>query len=312
VSARILPYVACEQYDLVVTVCGYEERSRGILSLLKPSGVRKVAIAYDTHHTLSFDKNKLAFERSGYDVLSLGDGEFLGFLRSEFRSLVESNLSSRVLIDISCLTRVRLGSLIELCDQMRMRRVDFYYVLARYKPWRGTDSIHEFVEPIGAFYSGWTGENEKPTALVAGLGYENMRAMGVIELLDAANVWLFFPRSSIGNYDMDVARANALLLRDADCTRVLDYSVTDIYALCRDLFSLVGSLRQEYRCSMLPLGPKPFALVCLLAGTIYRDISVWRVSAGQFASPVDKKPSKFSIALAVSFSASEEVALADS
>lgn len=115
-----------------------------------------------------------------------------------------------------------------------------------------------------------------------------MRAIGIIDHLDAANTWLFFPRSPIGEYDGAVEQANQLLLRDMDPSHVLNYMVFNFPDLCRDLFAPSSSLRLSYRCVILPLGPKLFALASLLAGAAYDELAIWRVSAGEHARPSER------------------------
>jgi hypothetical protein len=58
----------------------------------------------------------------------------------------------------------------------------------------------------------------------------------------------------------------------------------------RLLTDLCLDLRLNYRIILAALGPKPFALICMLVGARYPDIEVWRVGAGKLESVYDRIP----------------------
>lgn len=206
-----------------------------------------------------------------------------------------------MLVDISCFTRLRLASLIRCFSDLNDVDVDFFYSLASYSPPTGDDPISDHVGPASEYFSGWSGEYTHPTVVVSGLGYEHMKALGVIELVDPSGTWLFLPQSPISVYDESVEKANKLLLRDVDASQVIPYDVINAPSLVRDLFSLLAHLRSHYRCVLIPLGPKIFAFCAMLAGAYFRDISVWRVSAGKFSKPSNRRASGVSTLFRVSF-----------
>jgi hypothetical protein len=286
------------EFDLVLASCGYEARATRFLDAERPPGRVMKAVGYGSHEVLAFEENREKLEKGGYEFERVEDEDFPNYLR-EVVSQIEAAWP-RVFVDISCLTRLRLAQVVEILS-VRSCDVTFFYSLASFVEPSHQQPANEFLQPASPFFSGWSGDIEKPTAIVAGLGYEYMRAVGVIDHLDPAGTWLFFPRSPIVQYDERVRSANELLLRGVDPAHVLDYSIEDFPELCRDLFALVGSLRSNYRCVIVPLGPKLFALASLLAGAAYRDASVWRASAGGYAVPMNRLPSEHSYNIHVSF-----------
>lgn len=282
-------------HDLAIASCGYEARSTYFLQLEGRTFSAREAIGYGSHECLSFSKNKTDFESEGFYFSRVDDSNFPEFISkliidSSKSALRDGDAPFRVFIDISCMTRYRLAHLIEALCKIDVDAT-FFYSLAKFDKPEEVQPLNEFFEPVSPFFSGWSGDIDKPTAVISGLGYEYMRAIGIIDHLDAANTWLFFPRSPIGEYDGAVEQANQLLLRDMDPSHVLNYMVFNFPDLCRDLFALSSSLRLSYRCVILPLGPKLFALASLLAGAAYDELAIWRVSAGEHALPSERLPS---------------------
>lgn len=277
-------------YDLAIVACGYERRSSFMLDVANVEAERKVAFGYGQNEVIAFSENHRRLSAAGFIFIRCLDEDFEHKLRAEVAALGAIGRRAAVLVDISCLTRYRLASLIR-CFMGAQVDVDFFYSIAAYAPPNADEPVSEHVGPASEYLSGWSGEYTNPTAVISGLGYEHMKALGVIELLDPASSWLFVPVSPIAKYDDAVEHANSLLLRDVDESCVIRYDVLDGPALIRDLFALVAHLRTSHRCVLLPLGPKIFAFCAMLAGAHFRDISVWRVSAGRFANPVDRAAS---------------------
>ncbi|MFC4525091.1 hypothetical protein ISN76_02480 [Dyella halodurans] len=295
-----------ENYAVAIVSCGYERRSRFMIEAIAFEADRKIAFGYGLNEKIAFKQNKDALIEAGFEFVRIDD---VGFDEALRRSLMVDGVTierCRVLVDISCFTRFRLASLIRCFTALRHVEVDFFYSLAEFSPPSLAEPANDHLGPASEYFSGWSGEYTNPTVVISGLGYEYMKALGVIELVDPSSSWIFFPESPIERYDEAVGKANDLLLRDVDASHVLRYDVLDAPALVRDLFSLLSHLRKSYRCVLLPLGPKIFAFCAMLAGSYFRDISVWRVSAGKYARPVDRRASENYTLFRVTFSSEEE------
>ena len=289
-----------DRYDLVIAACGYERRSRQLTDMSISCNL-KFAVGYGTNETLSFASNRMTFEKHGYKFVALEDASYRTWLRDQLSDASRR----RVLIDISCLTRTRLAVTVEVVTESPLAAVDFFYSLAAFSKPCLTEPQNEYLGPVSEYFSGWAGEYGKPIAVVSGLGYEYTRALGLIEFLDPTDIWLFFPESPIAAYDEAVSDANAILIEDVEGSRLVRYEVMDATSLVRDLSSLVAALRTTHRVVILPLGPKVFALSALLVGTAFRDVAVWRASAGKFAEPSDKESSEINTIFRVSLQHAE-------
>lgn len=295
-------------YDLVIACCGYESRSRSMVERRVFKSVRRVAIGYGELEVLAYQANRDHFERSGFEVYSVPNKEFPEFIKCLLSSLHEIDCPS-ILLDISCFTRIRLAQIVEALHVSGSYALDVYYSLAEFSPPPEREPHNEYLCPVTSFFSGWNGEAERTVGLVCGLGYEQLKALGIIEYIDPFETWLFFPKSTIGQYDVAVSEANSLVLREVDPSNIVRYPVMDGQILMRQLLALIGAIREDFRCILMPLGPKVFAFASLLVGAVFRDVSVWRASSGRFAEPRERFASSDYAEFRVTWRASEDASL---
>ncbi|MDV3516275.1 hypothetical protein [Stenotrophomonas sp. C1657] len=280
-TISILPSEPTQSFDLIIAVCGYESRARSIIGANNAIAVRKIAIGYGAMEEVSFSENLAAFLANGYEFKSVNDQDFELFIEDVIRQASADAKVPRILLDISCMTRLRLAQVMEALFAVGAFDVDVYYALAEYSSPSGSEPTYEYLCPVTEYLSGWTGDASKAVAMVSGLGYEQMAAIGIIEHVDPYETWLFFPQSPISEYDISVEAANDVLLQGFPESNLIKYPVLNAQAAFGKLFSLVDSLRRDYRCVIMPLGPKIFALSAIIVGCYFRDVSIWRASAGK-------------------------------
>jgi hypothetical protein len=162
------------------------------------------------------------------------------------------------------------------------------------------------VGPVAHYFAGWTTRPDLPLAAVLGLGYEEDKALGAFEHVQASARWLVRPISIDHRFDTAVTNANRRLLEGTPAGRVLGYCVSDPLGCFGIVESLVFGLTRDYNIIVLPFGPKPFALCSLLVACIHPSVAVWRVSAGGFEDPKDQKASGNVYGLQVEFNYPEE------
>lgn len=284
------PTIEGQDFDLVIVCCGYESRSCSMVKRKIFRGERCIAVGYGDLEVLAFPENLRFFQEKGFEFCAVPDDAFPSFMRTVLGEL-DVALRPSILLDISCFTRVRLAQIVEALSSLDSYSLDVFYSLAEFSAPPSSEPPNEHLCPVTPYFSGWTGDADRAVGLVCGLGYEQLKALGIMEYIDPFETWLFFPDSSIPSYDDAVEDANALLLREVCSSNILHYPVMDGVALMRMLLALVGAVRQEFRCILMPLGPKIFAFAGLLVGCVFRDVSVWRASSGRFAQPRDRSAS---------------------
>ncbi|MGN7920184.1 hypothetical protein [Lysobacter sp. 22409] len=289
------------EHDIAIAACGYETRSRYVLERLDVKASSKVTFGYGHGEELSFEDNKSAFISAGFSFESVADDVFECRVKELILGARRDKETITVLLDISCFTRLRLACILDVLTKSGPFVLDVFYSLASFSPPSQVEPTNQFLCPVSGHLSGWTGDATKAVVLVSGLGYEQMMALGIIEHIDPYELWLFFPESPLKKYDKAVSSSNSLLLRETPVSNVISYPVLDGPVLLRKMLSLVSSLRNDYRCILMPLGPKIFAFCALLAGCAYRDVSVWRASAGKHYLPRDRLPSKYSSSFRVRY-----------
>lgn len=285
------------EYDVFIGAVGYERRSRFILESLGPRAGAVVAAPFQDHRELSFEKNIKAFGAVG----ELLDGderygkELTGFLAERFGLLHRVARAEprpmRIAVDISSMTRDRLAKTMRAVyvDSQLPLDVDWLYAPARYST-KLTESGAVQVNDAIPGYEGW-GDPILPLHAIVGMGFEGDLVLGVLDDLEPLATWLFEPYGVSASYDRRIAAANQGLPSASSSARHFRYDVTQPYTSFLKLSAVVDDLIVTSRVVLLPLGPKIFALMCLLIGTgDDGNVTVWRLSADTGRAPVDRIP----------------------
>jgi hypothetical protein len=294
-----------KSYDLFVAAAGYEARSRYVAEILIPTALENLALGFECQQTLEFESNVEWYSSHGFTV-EIGDDEpCAAFFVERLTSLGKAqNLS--VLIDISSLSRTRIALFLEALGLLLPTvavEVDFVYALAMYTDPVENESSNSHVGPVLPSFAGWWIEPDRAISAIVGVGYEQDKALGAVEHLQAADVWVFIPSSEIASYSPALAKANHSLLESVPRDRQLFYRVHDPMDCFQTIESLVYGLSLSENPVLLPFGPKLFALCCLLVALVHPQVPVWRVSAQDEETPVNRQASGAVYGLTVVFNA---------
>lgn len=229
-------------------------------------------------------------------------GEWFGSVLSRLSHRSNSD-SHYLLVDLSSTTRYRLAVILDALLKGGLAvSVDFVYRLAEFTPPSRYSGPNVHVGPVSDSFAGWSTEPDKPPVAIVGLGYEENRALGALEHIQASEAWLFRPKSLIAEYDAALAQANRSLLENSPRERLFEYRVENPFDCFVVLELLIGRLRQSASPLVFPFGPKIFALCSLLVGALYDDVAVWRVSGGPLEKAVDRLPALLTCGLRAEFS----------
>jgi len=303
------------QYDVAIAAVGFETRARFIIEQCKVIAKKQIALAFADRRQLAFQKNLAFFEKRRFDIAECDDYAASRLIQEAIESTMCLNGTSESLafVDISSLNRVRMAWIVHELSEAGAKQpitVDFGYCLAKYSPPPDPQlSTNSFAGPVIPPFAGWTSNPDLPPVAVVGLGYEEGKALGAVEYLQADEVWAFDPASPEKKYRQALERANSLFLDGIPKGRVFQYDVADPVALFGQLESLAFGLARVGRPHILPFGPKIFALVSMLVASQQRSVGVWRVSAGESEPALDRLPSKHIIFVRVTFAPSREALL---
>ena len=294
-----------KKLDLLICACGYETRATYVADQLVIEAEGRIALGFSAQQELQYAANRAWFIAAGFELLDVDENGFSLAVRDALRTIVSLDHPLHVAVDISCLNRSRLARLVtELAAvASTAMEVSFIYCIAKYSPPVSDMSATSVVEPVTAEFAGWTTYPDRPPAAVLGLGYEESRAIGIVDHLEITNAtWAFVPVGPIAEYSESVDAANSSLYAMIGVQgRRIAYEVTDPASLFRELNSLIELLMTRYNPIIIPFGPKVFALVSMLVATLHEEVGVWRVSSGVRERPSDRLPSEHVTVLHVRF-----------
>jgi hypothetical protein len=293
---RILPFDGAigtaEQYDLAIATIGYEKRARFLSERFDPPAKIKMACGFTKQRVLNYAANQDWFTRSGFAVTEREDRNYKQWCAALLDRVKpgKAGATVRLWVDISSASRFRLATLIDCIRQAGFPvSADFVYAPAKFSspPQGKVPNFH--VGPITELFAGWTPPDRTSVAIV-GLGYEDNKALGAVEHIQATDVWTFIPHSRVGRYIEALMHANAILLERIPEQKRLDYIVERPFDCFVMLESLVNRICETKIPILFPFGPKIFNLCALLVGCIYSQrVAVWRVSAGGEGEAIDRE-----------------------
>lgn len=304
VGVRRLPEDwSSEGYDLFIATVGYERRARYIAEYFEPRAEIKVACGFRDQQVLEYSNNSNWFASQGFDVAHEPDTGYNDWARAVLHRVPVDRSSIRLLVDISSVTRFRIATLLVLLREFSLARltVSFVYSLAAFTPPPDIVQANSHVGPVTPEFAGWWEEPDRALVAVVGLGYEEDKALGAVEHLQAAEVWTFVPISEVEAFSPALTSANRTLLEGVPPNHQLTYRVQDPFDCFARLESLTFGLTQERNPLLLPFGPKIFSLCALLVSLLNPSVPVWRVSAEGQEVPVNREPSGFVYGLEVVF-----------
>ncbi len=276
-------------YDLFVTCLGYEQRASHIARQNTVRAAAKIALGFDYNKVFSYESNRKWYLQNGFLVEECGDSDF----QEIFLGAIVHVPHETVLIDVSSFSRYRIATIISVLRNLSVSSavdITFVYSVAHYSPPPHGDEPVLDTSPIRNEFAGWPADPGESLACVVGLGYEEGKAIGAIEFLEAGKVWLFRPIGWDSRFIRAVNRKNKDLYLQVPSANIIDYDLAHPYSLFLRLNSLVRGIINEGRVALLPFGPKMFAVVALIVTMLNEPhISVWRVTSKQFERPVNRR-----------------------
>lgn len=289
-----------DHFDIVLSVCGYEERSTHVARSMLVRPDTRLVIDYAASAVCSYDKNRTWFTNEEAQLLDE---------RTAIEKIKGAALDGlRIRVDISSMRRQTLASLVTaLYDVGSKNEIQFAYAPAAFE--QSSSAVDQSqVLTAGAMTPNFEGAlrpSNVPLGLIAGLGLEKHRVLGLTELLEPARVWTFLALSDDPRFPKNAISVNQPTVDDPHTT-VLQYDVRSISGAYASVESLVYAASQSYRLVLAPSGPKVFTLACLLASVArsrYQP-AVWRVGP-QHVEPHDVGAAGDVVAAEVCFSAED-------
>ncbi len=162
--------------------------------------------------------------------------------------------------------------------------LDFLYTPAEYEAYDASTEPPIFsVEPVSEYFAAWWSRLDRPLFAFVGLGYELEMASSALDVLEPEGAQAFFPEGRDPRYLAAVREAN----KGIDVWSPVDpeevsYPVDNPFARFRLLEARISRMIGDHRIALVPLGPKIFAVIAMIAGALHpRDVQVVRVLCRQ-------------------------------
>ncbi len=270
-----------EHFDVLIAVSGYEKRCSYLSEHLPLNQFTKLVFAFT-------EKNKDAYRIENDEFFRKRDFEFIdssGSTGNEIQKTLESVLNSfeqekiRILIDYSCMTKEWYATIVNYFVNwdMKLKEVDlvFSYTPSAFEKSKKRSILkrkkHKYPDKQ-------INSQNKPVSLVLGLGYDQDQAFELINRLRPARTFAFYSDPSIDNrFVKEVESRNNEILNSLPPENVYRYPMDDLKKINLILKDLCVDLRLDSQLILAPLGPKPFALSCMLLSARYPDIWIWRL-----------------------------------
>lgn len=245
---------ADQNYDLLLGTIGYEHRARYIAEHLRIKGTQRIAIGFESDQIFNYEENTVWYRSAEFETHHLDDGSFGRLLKdrlTEIAGLPKSNDAVRLCIDISSMTRIRMAMLMQLLVDKRLGtsvEADFLYAMASFSPPPTSSVPNRHVGPVLPSFSGWWIAPERPLAAAVGLGYEENKALGAVEHIQASSIWTFQPISPIQAYSPALDQANRTLLNLVPSENKFNYRVDRPFDGFVQLESFTFGVTRNHNC----------------------------------------------------------------
>lgn len=282
------------KFDVLISALGYEERCVFIPQKISGNYENGICFRFSDRKKLSYDKNKRVFEALGFNFIGVKDNNKESIKNNVLTLKKNSNSEITVAVDISSMTRSLTAEIIYTLSNLVGSGivVTLLYAPAKYKSPENKQETITKCDVVIPEYSGWTIFPELPANSVVGLGFEFGRALGALEYVDTSDAWLFKPTGEDPRFETKIEQVNRDLITLYGSSRYQEYKLDDPYDTFIRLRSLIERLKDISRVVIFPFGPKIFNALSLVIAEIYKpDISIWRVTSGEFATPINHKPS---------------------
>jgi hypothetical protein len=274
--------------DICVASSGFEKRAPFFFQTYNLSCPEKakVVFAFNDRQILKDKSNIESFNSLGFRVESAFENRFteietvLKSLLHQVRTKEEVNIA----VDYSCMTKVWYAGIIKFfstfhSDQFNKINVFFVYSQSIFEP-PIPDNPNYSASLLSGFH--YLDSPDKVVACIIGLGYEENRALGLVEYLhvDYKNCYLFkSDKASNLEFYEHVNTSNKDLIDLVPNDHIFDYPLRDLAYTDAILSTLVKYLvKDNNRVVIAPLGPKPFALLSILLATTQTSVNIFRVT----------------------------------
>ncbi len=277
-------------FDIIIAAAGYESRCRWVIEQTDLVAPQKFALTFGYLEVGDYQSNVDFFLDQGFTLV---DG-----ITSDLVKILDNcdpdndDAPSRVLVDISSMSRSMIANIILAMNQVREQKkleVWVSYAASKYSSDYNPGPIRE-AAPIKREMAGWSSRPEVPLGAIFGLGCEPGLVLGALQTLEPDKVWAFTPNGFDAEFNEAGEKANANIGDIFDVT----YSAYDLNqpTITRGRFeALINAVEDRFRLIAVPFGPKLFSWL-VMSTVVFQnrsEVGIWTFSSGDKARPINRE-----------------------
>lgn len=266
-------------FDAFIAVSGYESRSSFLSTQINTSSIsKKIVLAFAEKKELLYREiNDKKFRELGFtfvDAPSHNPQQLPDIMDSIVEDINKDDIN--ILIDYSSMPKIWYSEILNYFNsQEDLTNVNLWFSYSPSSFIKSISSIsnkyHDPIKPAAL--------SNKPIALILGLGYEKGRTEDISKQLNAQVTYAFYANPSIDDrYVNEVLSNNESILKKISSEQIIPYTIFDLNSVSETLTQLCINLRMDHQILLVPVGPKPFTLMCFILASRYPDIKICRVS----------------------------------
>ncbi len=268
------------KFDAFIAVSGYESRSSFLATQFNSSAIpRKIVLAFAEKKELLYrELNDKKYNELGFtfvDVPSHNPQLLPEIMDNIVEEIGKEDIN--ILIDYSSMPKIWYSEILNYFnDQEDLSNANLWFCYSPSAFIKSITSIsNKYHDPIKP-----TALSNKPIALILGLGYEKGRTEDIAKQLNAQITYAFYANPSVDDrYVNEVLNNNESVLKKISNDKIIPYTIFDLNSVSDTLTQLCINLRMDHQILLVPVGPKPFTLMCFILATRYPDIKICRVSS---------------------------------
>lgn len=279
-----------QYFDAFIAVSGYESRCCYLANKVNTSEIPiKIAIAYnELCESINRTYNDQRYLDLGFSFFHVSSREASAL--QEIFNLIFRKRDQKIfniLVDYSSMSKTWYNAILnyfsDLEDDYDKVNLWFCYSPSEYTRslQNGSDGVPDVPEMF----------NNKPVALILGLGYETGLSQDLARKLNAEVTYAFYADPAYDDrYVKEVLENNNNLLKSISNKQIVRYPMYDLNSINASLTQLCINLRLTHQIIIVPVGPKPFSLMSFILASRYPDIKLWRVSTLGSMVAAERKP----------------------
>lgn len=301
-------YNPLDGIDLVISCCGYEERSTSLMHFFGPdlNNVRyKKAILFDSPECEALDRNKKNFEDFGFQLHKVTPRDKFAERITLIGKLLDNVClaeEAKVLIDYTSMNREWYSAILVYIENYlngRCKRLEcsFYYRIPIYDNTIDDNFAFSNIHPL----TGYTQFDipDKPLSLIIGLGSEEKALAGILQYADVDSEYVHYFYTNNEHIFNKTSSYQDIFSRIVDNNKH-EYSLDKLIPLFNSLCDLYGVLSETNRVAIISCGPKPFTLMSLVFAKL-NNVDVWKLETNISEHIVNKQASPYANVLKFEF-----------